>query len=77
MINPHQLVTRLRVIVERRINLDAEFVPALEARDIQREINQMLEQYIAEQQPSVKAGQGHIEPVMTEAKVRAEIREGT
>ena len=56
MINPRQLITRLTVIVERRINLNAEFVPALEARDIQAGINRMFEELIAEQQPSVKAG---------------------
>ncbi len=56
MINPRQLITRLTVIVERRLSLDAGFVPALEARDIQTDINRMLEELIAEQQPSVKAG---------------------
>jgi hypothetical protein len=56
MINPRQLVNRLTVIVERRIDLNAEKVPALEARDIQVEINRMFDQLIAEQQPSVKAG---------------------
>jgi hypothetical protein len=56
MINPRQLATRLTVIVERRINLNAEKVMALEARDIQTEINRMLEELIAEQQPSMRAG---------------------
>jgi hypothetical protein len=56
MINARQLVTRLTVIVERRIDLNAEKVMALEARDIQVEINRMLDQLIAEQQPSVEAG---------------------
>ncbi len=56
MINPRQLITRLTVIVERRLSLDDGFVPALEARDIQTDINRMLEELIAEQQPSVKAG---------------------
>lgn len=57
MINPRQLITRLTVIVERRMDLNAEKVPALEARDIQIEINRMLDQLIAEQQPSVKANE--------------------
>lgn len=56
--SPAAIYVAICDIISRRTDLSmAADLPALEARDIQREIDALFERIVAEQQPSVKRGQ--------------------